>query len=166
MCEPADPNACVFSVPDKEKYMFFITYRGRPTDQLSKSFKKLNLPCRVIMKTQKTKTVLPSLKPMVPKMLRSDVVYKIECPRCNSSYVGQTSRHMQQRYREHFGKNKLPKKHFDSCEIAPTYDCVSILGHSKTDAKLLTPEALFIKKLKPSLNTKDEYRSRTLTLKF
>ena len=58
------------------------------------------------------------------------------------------------------------KKHFDSCEIVPTNDCISILGHSKTDAKLLTLEALFIKKLKPVLNTKDEYRSRTLTLKF
>ena len=30
----------------------------------------------------------------------------------------------------------------------------------------LTLEALFIKEIAPVLNTKDEYRSRTLTLKF
>ena len=30
----------------------------------------------------------------------------------------------------------------------------------------LTLEALFIEELKPSLNTKDEYRSRALTIKF
>ena len=34
------------------------------------------------------------------------------------------------------------------------------------DGRLLTLEALFIKQLAPILKTKDEYRSRTLTLKF
>ena len=32
--------------------------------------------------------------------------------------------------------------------------------------RLLTLKALFIKEINPSLNTKDEYRSGTLTLKF
>ena len=33
-------------------------------------------------------------------------------------------------------------------------------------SKLLTLDALFINELKPDLNTKDDYGSRTLTLKF
>jgi len=40
----------------------------------------------------------------------------------------------------------------------------------KTSAKgenhLLTLEALFIEELKPSINTKDEYRSRALTIRL
>ena len=45
------------------------------------------------------------------------------------------------------------------------HDNVKILGKNKGE-KLLSLEALFINKFKPTLNSKDEYRSRTLTLKF
>ena len=119
------------------------------------------------MTLEKTKTVLPSLKPFVPDMLRNNVVYQIQCPRCKSSYVGQTSRHLQQRFKEHIGNKGPIKSHFENCAITPTDDNVSILGRmDKGDGRLLTLEALYIKEIGPVLNTKDEYRSRTLTLKF
>ena len=51
------------------------------------------------------------------------------------------------------------------CGVVPTEDNVRILGKSRGE-KLLSLEALFIHKIKPSLNSKDEYRSRTLKLKF
>ena len=119
------------------------------------------------MTTKKTKTILPSLKPSVPKMLQNAVVYKIDCPGCESSYVGQTVRHLQRRFREHLGSNGLMRKHFETCEVqTPSSDCVRIFAKARTYVRLLTLEALWINKLKPKLNTKDEYRSRTLTLKF
>ena len=59
----------------------------------------------------------------------------------------------------------LLRKHFDNCQITPSVDLVSILGRAKGE-KLLTLEALFIAEIKPKLNTKDEYRSRELKLKF
>ena len=94
-------------------------------------------------------------------------MYKIICPRCNSSYVGQTVRHLQQRFKEHVGNKGPLRSHFETCAITPTEDNVSIIGRtSRGDGRLLTLEALFIKELTPVLNTKDEYRSRTLTLKF
>ena len=60
------------------------------------------------------------------------------------------------------------RKHFDQCEPSPPFsdEIVSILCKSTSIAKLLTLEALFINQIKPELNEKDEYRSRTLTLKF
>ena len=85
-----DSNACANVVPEHEKYKFFLVYRGKPTENLAKSFKKLNAPCKVIMTTKKLKQALPSLNSSVPKMLRSNVVYKIECPGCESSYVRRT----------------------------------------------------------------------------
>jgi len=42
---------------------------------------------------------------------------------------------------------------------------VKILGKARGD-KFLTLEALFISKLAPKLNTKDEFKSRELKLKF
>ena len=59
------------------------------------------------------------------------------------------------------------RKHFESCGIFDySTDSVSILARSNIYVKLLTLEAIYIQKLKPNLNTKDEYRSRVLTLKF
>ena len=124
------------------------------------------------MKTRKLKTALPSLKPTVPKMLRSSVVYKIDCPGCDASYIGETLRLLQQRLREHLGKSGTIRKHLETCQptFQPTLQNfekqVTILACSNSPPKLLTHEALFIKVFDPSLNTKDEFRSRTLTLKF
>ena len=162
-----DSNACLYQFEEKEKFKFFINYRGKLTEKLAVSFRKLNAPCRVIMTLKKTKFELPSLKPFVPDMLRNNVVYQIICPRCKSSYVGQTSRHLQQRFKEHIGNKGPMKTHFENCTITPTDDMISILGRmDRGDGRLLTLEALFIKEIAPVLNTKDEYRSRTLTLKF
>ena len=153
---------------EKDKLKFFVQYRGKPTEKLAMSFKRLNAPFKVIMTTRKAKTIMPSFKPTEPKMLWSGVVYKIQCPGCPSSYVGQTVRHLQRRFREHLGNSGIMRKHFDHCQ--PSYhvsdEIVSILCKSTSIAKLLTLEALFINQIKPDLNKKDEYRSRTLTLKF
>ena len=162
-----DSNACMNQFKEKDKFMFFLQYRGKITDKLSLSFKKLNAPCKVIMTMYKTKQTLPSLKPLVPKMLQSNVVYKIVCPRCESSYVGQTARHLQQRFREHVGNKGPVKSHFDSCNVTPNNDLISVLSRThKGESRLLTLEALFIKEIIPVINTKDEFKSRTLTLKF
>ena len=99
-------------------------------------------------------------------MLHNNVVYKISCPRCESSYVGQTTRHLQQRFREHIGNKGPVKSHFEICNLAPNENVISILSRNNNSEHLLTLEALFIKEIDPVINTKDEYRSRTLTLKF
>ena len=166
--ESLDSNACLFNMAEKDKFMFFIQYRGKATEKLAYSFKRLNAPCKVIMTTRKAKTVMPSLKPTVPRMLSSGVVYQIQCPACACSYIGQTVRHLQTRVREHLGRSGTIRRHTDNCDksIQITEEHVSILAKSNSASKLLTLEALFINQMNPKLNTKDEYRSRTLTLKF
>ena len=99
------------------------------------------------------------------------MVYKLECPGCNASYVGQTIRHAGRRLREHLRSRGVMRAHLDSCEFCNDVDIdvnsvISILGQSSSLAKLLTLEALFIEENKPALNSKDEFRSRTLTLKL
>ena len=163
-----DDNACLNVVSEKDKFRVFVNYRGKATEKLANDFKRLNAPCKIVMTTKKVKTVMPSLKSPVPKMHMSNVVYKLHCPRCNSSYVGQTSRHLLHRTREHLGSRGIMRAHLDMCGIRDINeeDDISILGHSNILCKLMTLEALFINQLKPSLNHKDEYRSRTLTLKL
>ena len=121
----------------------------------------------MIMTLRKLKTTMPSLKPPVEKMLRSGVVYKITCPRCNACYVGQTSRHLQTRIKEHRTISGPVKNHIASCASTLSDENIEILkSTSRGEAYLLTLEALWIKELKPEINTKDEYRSRTLTIKI
>ena len=112
------------------------------------------------------KTIMPSLKPRIPHMLQSNVVYQITCPGCNSSYVGQTTRQLQRRFREHMGNKGPVKTHLDICNISPDVGMIKVIGRASSLPRLLTLEALFIKQIKPELNTKDEFRSRELTLKF
>ena len=58
------------------------------------------------------------------------------------------------------------KHHLEQCNVTPDENMVRILGKATSLPRLLTLEALYIKDVNPSINTKDEYRSRTLTLKF
>jgi len=56
----------------------------------------------------------------------------------------------------------------EQCTASLKEDTVTLLASSSSrgDTYLITLEALFIQEIKPKLNTKDEFKSRILTLKF
>ena len=57
--------------------------------------------------------------------------------------------------------------HFRSCDLLPTMDDVKIIAKSvRSIYHLMTLEALCIKAIKPAINTKDEFKSRTLVIKI
>ena len=147
--------------------MLFVEYRGKISDQFKNSITKLDVPCQIIFTLKKLKHVLPSLKPSTDKSLKSGVVYQITCPRCKSRYVGQTRRHLLTRIKEH-GRPKAPVTlHMTTCQHVLSMDDVIILtSKAKSADHLMTLEALLIDQLRPTLNTKDEYKSRTLVIKF
>ena len=149
-----------------EEKMLFLQYRGKVSDKFEQSLRKLTNQCKVIFTIKKLKSSLPTLKPTVENCFKSGVVYKILCTRCDSCYVGQTSRHLISRIKEH--KSTRPVgMHFKDCGRELTMENVEILcARSKSVVHLLTLEALFINAIKPNLNTKDEFRSRTLVIKL
>ena len=167
ICEEEPNHDPMCDMDEKEKFMFFVQYRGKCTEHFAYDMHQIHAPCRMIMTLRKVKTVLPSLKPPVPKMYKSHVVYQIKCPRCESRYVGQTSRQMQRRFTEHLQKKGPIKGHMGVCGVKFTQEDITLLGSTCRGEKyLLTLEALFQYELNPSLNTKEEYKSRTLTIKF
>ena len=129
---------------------------------------KSGIEMRVVLTLRKLKTALPSLKPPVPKLLRSSVVYCISCPSCPASYVGQTSRHLKTRLAEHRNPKSKVSRHFNECvQDPPNIDDVSILQSTTRGLNhLLTLEAVAIQERCPLLNNKEEDRGLTLTLKF
>ena len=92
-----------------------MQYRGRCTDDYARALHKAQAPCTVVMTLRKLKTVLPSLKEPVEKMFKSGVVYKIVCPSCTASYVGETTRHLQVRFTEHVQRAGPMKSHLSKC---------------------------------------------------
>ena len=144
-----------------------IQYRGKCSEEYARALHRCSAPCTIIMTIRKLRTTMPSLKPPLEKMIRSGFVYKITCPRCTACYVGQSSRHLQTSIREHT-KNPGPvKTHLRNCNTTITEEHIDILAStSRGEGYLLTLEALFIQELEPKINTKDEWGSRTLTIKI
>ena len=148
-----------------EKFLLKVQYRGKCTDDYARALHKAQAPCTVVMTLRKLKTVLPSLKEPVMKMLKSGVVYKIVCPSCSASYVGETTRHLQVRFKEHIQRAGPMKTHLSNCKTTLAEKDIDILQTtSRGEAFLLTLEALHQREIKPAINTKEEYKSRELKI--
>ena len=143
-----------------------LEYRGKATEDFANKIRKLIPSVNVYFTTTKLKNVLPNLKCSVPLTLKSNVVYKVSCPGCCRAYIGQTTRHLSVRINEHSFKGTPVQTHFKGCSSKPSMDDVEVLDSANDLKMLLTLEALYIRRQKPELNTKEEFRSRTLSYAF
>ena len=147
------------------KPRFFVQYRGNITQNIASRLKKL-CDIQIIFTTRKLRTCLPTLKSPFDKNLKSHVVYKITCKGCSSIYVGQTSRDVTTRISEHQKKDSPVGQHLVEC-CGTTHNVKwEILDACRGVEKLMKIEAIYIKRVKPQLNTRGEYRGRELTLKY
>ena len=152
---------------ETSKHVMMIQYRGKCTEDFARSLHHCKAPCSIIMTLRKLKTVLPSLKPPIEKSLRSGVIYQINCAVCNAAYVGQTGRHLLTRFAEHQKPSAAVRRHMDECNFSCTIDNVDILASAtRGEQQRLTIEALFIEERRPKLNTHEDFRNKTLTIKL
>ena len=129
---------------------------------------RLKSGVQITFKTRKLETCLPFLKTSFARELRSTVVYKLTCSGCNSIYVDQTVRHLATRVDEHRKGDSPAVQHLLECnkEVGGTAELKSeIIDQTANTHKLLTLEALHIWRERPKINTRDEFRSRELTVK-
>ena len=97
------------------------------------------------------------------------MIYRIACPECNSYYVSQTRRHLITRFNEHTNKkDEAVKSHFWNCvKEKASFEHIEVIDTTtKSLDHLLTLEALYIRDLKPELNTEDELRNKELIIKI
>ena len=147
--------------------LYMYIYRGKSTERYARALHKINAPCTVVMTLRKLKTALPSLKPPVAMFLKSGIVYEIQCPCCKACYVGQSGRHLQERFTEHRLREGPVKTHYNQCSTTLVEEHVRILHSTTRGEKFLQSlEALYIRERNPSINTKDEWRSRELRIKL
>ena len=149
--------------------MLKVQYRGSVTDKFVKTLFEVKAPVIPVITIRKIRTFVSTIKPKVPDEIVSRVVYRIECPSCEACYVGQTDRHVRTRFGEHKTKRNEPvRKHFEPCAgRKAVFSDMSILHRTTNSVAFLeTLEALYIREIKPTLNTRDEWRSRELTILF
>ena len=144
-----------------------MQYRGAITDKFVKTLYDAKAPVVAVITLRKIRTFVSPLKAEAPSEIASRVVYKITCPGCQACYVGRTDRHARTRFGEHRTQRSGPvRKHFDVCAKRKTEPTNMEMLHktTKTIAFLEALVVLYIREQKPTLNTRDEWRSRELTI--
>ena len=122
--------------------------------------RKINRFCKFYCKSLSIKIVLTPFKDMlnlkypIPKSLKSFVVYTFVFPGCNACYIGQTTRHLSARIKEHLETDK--KSHIfahlainKTCKALSTENCFEIIDSASTPFKLKLKEAIHIIWKKP-----------------
>ena len=133
---------------------FYSKLTERKLQNLVKRFCK-DLNIKLVFSSFKIKNMFGN-KDSIPSDLLSSVVYKFSCAACNSCYIGETTRHITTRVKEHTtDKNSHIFKHLQNsplCKSQFTPDCFKVIDKANSTFSLKLKEALHIKKQKPDLN--------------
>ena len=134
------------TIAEKKTLILSLPYLGdiclETRTKLRKSFKEILNRCnlQIVFKSQKKLADVFQFKDCLPFYLVSGVVYKYTCGRCNSSYYGETDRHLKVKSGEHIGISRLtfrkvkPSKesairdHLLICNNIPSFDEFIILA--------------------------------------
>ena len=143
------------SNPESDKTRFYkLPYIGKYSEQVQKKLSKF---CKQFCKDADLKIVFTSFKinnyfstkDKTPYFLKSFLVYKFVCARCNSCYIGETCRHFKTRIDEHVKKDKKSNiyKHLNNnkeCFSSFNSDCFSILDYAPKQFQVKIKEGMYI----------------------
>ena len=135
----------------------FSRHTQRKLTQLIKRF-CTDIEIKLVFTPYKIKNLF-CFKDQIPDLSKSMVVYQFSCAGCNSRYIGETSRQLTTRIKEHTtsDKNSNIYKHLHaspSCHNQFSQSCFKIIDSAHSTFSLKIKEALHINKLNPDLNVK------------
>ena len=158
-----------YDVPKKKMYISLpfmhnhAHFKKKLTQTLGNLYPYVNF--HFIFKNPLTIGSMFKFKDTLPELMRSSIVYKFTCPKCNlGNYIGASSRLLKVRISSHMGVSHrtgctLNKKEFSSirnhasiCNYKIQYSDFKILSQSQNHRSLPFLESLFIKQLSPNLN--------------
>ena len=167
--KPLGSERClsIQSPKDVKPPMPLVHFRGNQSQYFANRLRKLT-NVQVVFTKRKLVSCLASLNSAFSYDLNSRVVYKLSCSGCTFTYGGQTVRHLATRIEEHKKADSPVGLHLQQCQFEGKSADLSceIIDRSNNQRKMLTLEAIHIRKEKPGLNTRDDFRSRVLTLKI
>ena len=121
-----------------------------------KRYCKDGIKLRMVFTTTKLSSFFSTKDPVI-EVMKSGVVYKFCCASCNACYIGETSRHLATRIKEHLKTDKQSHvyKHVNAspqCKELCEDSCFSILDSANTKYGLRLKEGLHIGWEQPALN--------------
>ena len=163
----------------KQELKISLPFMGKFSNEVKTKISKLaseflvNTKVTVIWNSPRKLRNLFAFKDRLPMRIRSKILYRYTCNRCNSIYLGKSKRHFLVRAYEHLGLSLRTGKRYtynpknlnnstvldhlnQSKECNGSLDNFEIIGRAKNDFFLLIKESLLIHKFKPSLNTRDK----------
>ena len=163
------PKTLVSTVPKLEFYASLPYTKDEKFLSTLKGILRKHFFCldpKLVLRNPRTIGSLFRYKDVIPTLMRSLVVYKYTCPRCNhGTYVGSTKRMLKVRIDSHRGVShrtgcNLTKKEFSnirehssSCRSKIRYEDFEIITQATNETSLHILESLSIKQLVPSLNS-------------
>ena len=122
---------------------------------------------KLVFSSYKIKNLF-SFKDPIPTALKSSVIYKFTCAGCKTRYIGETSRHLTTRIKEHTttDKNSHIFQHLKNpnCKNKFSSDCFKIIDSAKSSFSLKIKEAFHIKRENPELNIQVQHFKTSLTI--
>ena len=157
-----DTSTIYFKLP----FLKLSNFTQRKVRMLAKKYCN-NLNIKLAFSSFKIKNLL-AVKDRVNKSLRSCIVYKFTCTGCNSVYIGETSRHLSTRVREHLftDKNSHIFKHLKTstpCKNLCSENCFKVLDSASNYHNLKIKEALHIMWERPNLNKQLQHYNISLS---
>ena len=160
----------VYSTAPKKELLIILPFLGTMSSNLKRKLQtsiRNSLPqcnIKVILKSRNHLSSLFRFKDVIPKELRSHLVYKVSCSSCNATYYGKTERHLNVRSGEHIGLSPLTEYRV-ACKPSAISDHLllhednnssfnnfSILCCVNNTYKLSLRQSILIKRDSPDLN--------------
>ena len=163
--------------PSNSTYVSYykLPYIGNLSAEIKE--KKIIEHCKYYCKSTNIKIVfsafkvgdLFSVKELVPKYLRSFVIYRFTCPGCDASYIGETTHHLITRIKEHLEtdlKSHIFKHLYTNrnCKELCDTECFVIIDSATSSYRLKLKEAMHITWEKPSLNKQVKHVNISMTI--
>ena len=157
---------------EESKLSYFkLPYIGKSSTAMSSRIKNIcqkycnNVDVRLVFLSFKLSNMFSTKDKL---LLKSHVVYKFKCARCNSCYIGYTTRHFTTRIHEHLtDKQSHIYQHLNGnieCKSLSDKSCFSIIDNANTEYDLKIKEALHIQWLKPTINKQMKSMKMTLSV--
>lgn len=141
------------------------------TGKLRNIFKDENV--KIAVRNQKTvRNLYSRLKDPIPTLLKSNVVYEIECKDCDKKYIGQTSQWLKSRITLHKSDTR---KHHERCALSThaftldhrvNYEDVNVLQMERNYRKRLILEMIEINKQDNVINKKTDTNKLSTIYKY
>ena len=97
---------------------------------------------KVILKSTNHLSSVHHFKDVIPKRLRSHLVYKFSCSSCNATYYGKTESHLNIRSGEHIGLSPLTRN-WVACKPSAITD--HLLLHEHNNSSLTISQSYVVK---------------------